>query len=146
MGRLARLTGAFGAGIYLTEDATKMDQYTAADSNPDDAKLAGLHDKLFQHGWLEHPGEDLFYCLVVRCTLGWVAQTVDGVKTMDSSGTKIFKGSDKRELSEIPFSAPPVRFDSLIAEKGRAVKRFREFVVFNEGQCYVEYVIAYRRV
>ena len=35
---------------------------------------------------------------------------------------------------------------SLVAEKGKAVKRFREFVVYDAHRTYIEYLIGYRRI
>jgi len=145
--KLSALTGAFGAGIYLAEDATKIDQYTAPDPSHGQKGLEELHERLFQDAWLPHPEEDLFYCLVVRTTMGWGLRTVDGKTDADDpDGAPLFHNAEARELSVIPGSTPPLRYFSLTAEKGKALKRFREFVVFHDSQCYVEYVIAYKRV
>ena len=78
--------------------------------------------------------------------MGWGLRTVDGKTDVDNPGAPLFHNEENRELAIIPDSAPPSRYFSLTAEKGKALKRFREFVVFNDSQCYVEYVIAYKRV
>ena len=49
-----------------------------------------------------------------------------------------------RELVTLP-GFPRVRYNSLLAEKGGAVARFREFVVFHGEYVYPEYVVAYKR-
>ena len=87
----------------------------------------------------------IFYCLVVRAALGWCAHTDDGEKVMGSVDQNIFHSPEMRELALVPGSSPGVRFHSLVLEKGKRAKRFREFVVYDNSHCYVEYVIAYKR-
>lgn len=143
--KLSALTGMLGAGIYLAEEAAKIDQYTTPDSDYEQAGLEELHGRIFRPGWRPHPGEDLFYALVVRATLGWVARTDNGATRLDSPASSLYHSDDKRELATIPGSSPPAKYNSLVAERGKIVKRFREFAVFSNAQCYVEYVIAYKR-
>mmetsp|Transcript_17342 Transcript_17342/g.38185 ORF Transcript_17342/g.38185 Transcript_17342/m.38185 type:complete len:389 (+) Transcript_17342:3-1169(+) len=143
--KLCSLGGAFGAGIYLAEDAAKIDQYTSPDSNYKQAGLEGLHRCLFQNG-VRHPDEDLFYCFVVRCVAGWPIRTKDGKTNLDDRSVSIHHDGDRRELAEIKGVEGHARYNSLIVEKGAAVKRFREFVVFDSTQTYCEYILAYRRV
>mmetsp|Transcript_35109 Transcript_35109/g.80377 ORF Transcript_35109/g.80377 Transcript_35109/m.80377 type:complete len:595 (+) Transcript_35109:1-1785(+) len=130
-----------GAGIYFTEDAAKADQYATPDSQKG---LEELHKVLFKGG-AKHPGEDLFYCLVARVALGWSAFTTDAA-TRRGTDQSVFHSHEKRALADIPGSTPPVPFQSLVMETGDAVKWYREFVLYANSQCYVEYIIAYKRV
>jgi len=140
--RLSSLGGMFGAGVYLSEDAEKIDQYTRPDDgcNPD---FAELHAQLFHPGFT-HPGEDLFYVFVVRSVLGVPCYTVDG-KVEQSTKTALFADEDRRELGYIP-GKEPLRYHSLIAQTGAKLKRYREFVVYNAARTNIRYVLAYRRV
>lgn len=143
--RVSALQGMLGAAIYLAEEAAKIDQYTTRDSRYEQVGLEELHARIFRPGWRPHPGEDLFYAMVVRATLGWVARTEDGATCLDSPGSSLYHSDERRELATIPDSNPPTKYNSLVAEKGGIVKRFREFAVFSNTQCYVEYVIAHKR-
>ncbi|CAE7034577.1 PRPF40A [Symbiodinium natans] len=145
--RLARLHGMLGS-----EAAAKVDQYTTPDSGTSISDLGELHKLLFPARGdstaatvEKHPEEDIFYCLVVRAALGWCAHTDDGEKVMGSVDQNIFHSPEMRELALVPGSSPGVRFHSLVLEKGKRAKRFREFVVYDNSHCYVEYVIAYKR-
>eukprot|EP00927_Polykrikos_kofoidii_P055929 TRINITY_DN50112_c0_g1_i1.p1 TRINITY_DN50112_c0_g1~~TRINITY_DN50112_c0_g1_i1.p1 ORF type:complete len:746 (+),score=94.19 TRINITY_DN50112_c0_g1_i1:55-2238(+) len=142
--RLSSLNGLFGAAIYLAEDSSKIDQYTTPDGKFKAGGLDDLHVRLYQHG-IRHPEQDVFYCFVVRACMGWSVRTMNGAASIDG-GFNIFAGSDKRELGLVPESSPPSRFHSLVAELGQKLKRFREFMVFENTQTYIEYVIAYKRV
>lgn len=141
--RLSLLSGAFGAGIYLAEDVAKADQYAVADANGKDPALQDLHSRLFRGG---HPGVELFYCLVVRAVCGSAVRTLDGKTSLEDPTTPIYSSAERRELATIKGSSPPVRYHSLVVELGEALKRFREFVIFEHTQCYVEYILAYQRI
>jgi hypothetical protein len=151
---LAAAKGLFGAGIYFAEDVTKIDQYTAPDFDYKQDGVEDLHSRLFGAG--HHPGSgikgseaDIFYCLVVRTILGWYQRTSDGKTNLDYPDMNVFHDmNDQRELSEIPDSDPPQRYHSLVAQAGpkSRVKRFREFMIYNSNQSYVEYIIAYHRI
>merc|ERR1712086_199361 len=132
----------YGAGVYLAEDAAKIDQYTRPDNgcNPD---YAELHSQLFCPGFA-HPGEDLFYVFVVRAVLGIPCYTLDG-KLERSTKAALYADSHRRELGVIP-GKDPLRYHSLIAETGDILKRYREFVVYNAARTNICYVLAYRRV
>ncbi|CAE8601108.1 unnamed protein product [Polarella glacialis] len=143
---LSARSGAFGAGVYLAEEAAKIDQYTTPDSSYEQDQLDELHARLFRPSWPKHPEEDLFYCIVVRTVLGHPVFTKDAVKSLNDNGGAVFHDEDRRELVQVPGSSPPVRYSSLIAEKGEAIKRFREFVIFTRSQMYVEYIVAFKRV
>eukprot|EP00747_Dinoflagellata_sp_TGD_P221728 gnl/TRDRNA2_/TRDRNA2_93513_c0_seq1.p1 gnl/TRDRNA2_/TRDRNA2_93513_c0~~gnl/TRDRNA2_/TRDRNA2_93513_c0_seq1.p1 ORF type:complete len:356 (-),score=56.54 gnl/TRDRNA2_/TRDRNA2_93513_c0_seq1:51-1118(-) len=147
--KLSSLSGAFGAAVYLAEDVVKIDQYTTPDSHFKQEGLSALHTRLFRgyrQGSVKHPGEDLFYCLVVRTTLGWVVRTNDGKACLDDDDQSLYASADCRELAKINGSEPPERYHSLVVETGKTLKRFREFCVFDSAQTYVEYIIAYKRI
>lgn len=146
--RLASARGAFGAGIYLAEEVEKCDQYVKADCGHADPELADLHARLFTSTGqpITFPGEDLFYCFAVRAALGWTLHTTDGRHSIHEPTEMIYENDDRRELATIRGSSPPHRYNSLVVELGAAVKRFREFVIFENTQCYAEYLIAFTRV
>lgn len=151
--RMANTEGLFGAACYLAEEANKIDQYTAPDYKYNDAGLEDLHLRLYgrraRHPNHQKEGEeqDLFYCFVVRASLGMHVATVDG-STNKEDGKDVWSSASKRELAEIPGSSPPLRYHALVAEAGAGawLQRFREFMVYNGSQCYIEYLVAYQRI
>ena len=140
--------GLFGSGVYLAEDAEKMDQYCT----PDRRSATGLDDL---HGILygagpdrvkrPHDGRDgdIFYAFVVLACCGIPVRTKDGEYDLNKPGYKIFSSDDKRELAFVPGTN--VRFHSLLAETGGIIKRYREFVIFNGDRTNIAYLIAYLR-
>ena len=50
-----------------------------------------------------------------------------------------------RELAAIPGVAPPTSYHSLVAELGKDIVRYREFVLFHGDYVCPEYLIAYHR-
>ena len=112
-----------------------------------------MHQEFYGNGKHKFPGaiqmgteDDLFYCMVVRTVLGWHMSTKDGETNADKRRAPIWvNDDDKRELQEV--GSTKYRYNSLIAESGRGclLKRFREFMVYHESQCYIEYIIAYKR-
>ena len=87
--------GAFGSGVYLTENAEKMDQYTFPDL-PDSAPAAGLeelHSILYGTGEdsIGRPDEDVFYAFVVLACCGLPVRTKDGLTDLDRPGSDIFR-------------------------------------------------------
>jgi len=147
------VNGAFGDGIYLAEDAGKTDQYVSADSTYDQSNE--LHKRLYDET-MPHP-EDVFYVLVVRAALGFpvrTQRTLDDkadthalraarVTSMDN-GAPIFP-DNCRELSPVPGVTPKIYHHSLIAELGKNIVRYREFVLFHSEYVHIDYVIAYHR-
>merc|ERR1711879_1094543 len=105
-----------------------------------------LHRCLFQGTGIRHPEEDLFYCFVVRCVAGWPIRTKDGRTNLDDTSMPIHHDTDRRELAEIKGIEGHHRYNSLIVERGAAVKRFREFAVFDSTQTYCEYILGYKRI
>jgi len=144
---------AFGDGVYLAEDAGKTDQYVGPDSAYDPS--SELHKRLYDET-MPHP-EDVLYVLVVRAALGFPMRTqrtlVKKAKTHDlraarvtsmDNGAPIFPVSC-RELSAVPGVMPKIFHHSLIAELGKDIVRYREFVLFNSNYVHIDYVIAYHR-
>ena len=51
----------------------------------------------------------------------------------------------KRELANVPRSSPPFPYHSLIAELGKTIVRYREFIFFHGDYVLPEYLLAYHR-
>ena len=143
-------TGAvFGQGIYFAEDAGKNDQYAALDSHydPSSTTRAQLHKRLYVD--TSHPG-NVFYLLACRVSLGHHVRTQESGEralSMDDDGygpRRVFPQSF-RELAAVPGVSPNVFHHALLVEKGGAVVRYREFVVFHGNRIYPEYLLAYQR-
>ena len=141
--RITSMNGMLGAGVYLAEDAEKVDQYCFPDSGQGSPEFDELHRILFPNtpGAARHPAgpgsapggvNDLFYVFVVRALCGYTYH-------QDMPG-----GADRRELPEVPGSTPPVRYHSLIFDSTRF--RYREFVNFHSVRTHIQYLLAYRRV
>eukprot|EP00927_Polykrikos_kofoidii_P084012 TRINITY_DN8746_c0_g1_i2.p1 TRINITY_DN8746_c0_g1~~TRINITY_DN8746_c0_g1_i2.p1 ORF type:complete len:404 (-),score=56.99 TRINITY_DN8746_c0_g1_i2:744-1955(-) len=144
-------SGLFGKGIYLAEDVSKIDQYCTVDSGPcaSEEGLQTLHEELYSDSDLQHPGA-VFYAFVCRATIGIPIYTKDGEHNMHPPGNKLFLNEDKRELSVVPGSDPPVMYHTLIAEAGPSregfrLQRHREFVIFESNRVLEEYLVAYKR-
>ncbi len=139
---------AFGDGVYLAEDVGKTDQYVGADSVYDPS--SELHKRLYGNT-VRHPG-DVFYVLVVRAALGYPVRTQQMGKDATSmdNGARIFpimgNTINFRELSAVPADViPKILHHSLIAELGKDIVRYREFVLFHSEYVHIDYVIAYHR-
>ena len=133
---------AFGDGVYLAEDPGKTDQYVGADSAYDSS--SELHKRLYDEA-VHHP-DDVFYVLAVRAALGFPVRTQhmgQSATSMDN-GAPIFPISF-HELSAVPGVTPPIFHHSLIAELGKVIERYREFVLFHGEYVHIDYVIAYHR-
>lgn len=139
---LASLQGMFGAGIYLAEDAAKIDQYATPDTGSD-PDLRELHKKLFWRDNTMHPGTDLFYVFVVSAICGVSCRTLDG-KMDRHTEQPLFASECRRELAFIPENQP-LRYHSLLADTGDKLQRFREFVFYHAARTNIAYLIAYRR-
>merc|ERR1711879_265849 len=115
--------------------------------------LEDLHARLFRAGGNTHPQEDLFYCFIVR-TAGGICLKTRGIKRdkepniydCDDEDKALFATQDRRELVAVPGVSPPVNYNTLIVETGRALKRFREIVVYDSQHLYIEYVVAFKRL
>ena len=139
----------FGAGNYFAEAPEKIDQYTRPDEGLETPGLEELHSRLYRAGGNFHPGEDIFYCFLVRVTCGACLQTkgLDKERLRDVvTGQEVFLNNDRRELSRVPGATPTFSYHTLVVNLGAAVLRFREFISFSGIRIYPEYLIAYRRV
>ena len=110
-------------------------------------RSSALHKRLFEH--VRHPG-GLFYVVVCRVALGHFCRTQEGERmgprTMDKPTSSVFPSlTNTRELAAVPGVTPPVHYHALIAETGRTIARFREFISFHSEYVYPEYVLAYQR-
>lgn len=139
--------GLFGKGVYLAEDPSKIDQYCTIDEKlgMGDANVLELQKMLYKNN-ATHSGQ-LLYCFVARAVLGFPIYTKDGETNVSAPFQPIYVTADKRELTTIPNSTPPMHYHSLIAEagKGNKVERHREFIVFDGDRLLLEYLVAYRR-
>lgn len=161
---------AFGDGIYLCDRPGKADQYCGLDKAYNDAYP--LHRQLWT-GPDDHPGH-VFYVLVCRVTLGYPALTCESkqvAKTIErgEDGEKLFpeqqyaqlpclksknrkilyqgmsdESDDPPDASDASAPGTPIRYHSLFALKGKALRRYREFVVFHP-HVLPTYLIAYQR-
>ena len=107
---------------------------------------------MFRAGGNVHPGEDIFYCVIVRSACGvclWtrgIRQDKDP-KIYDCDTDKaIFHSGERRELAAIEGIKPPAHHNMLVAETGKALKRFREFVVYDAQNLYIEYLVGFKRI
>ena len=146
----------FGFGSYLAEDAGKVDQYI----KPEEffRRNSDLHFKLFS-GSRRHPGR-IFYIFLCRASLGLVARSRDGQKTLD--GHSVWAQTKQRARQrEFEFAAnvwPKLRYHSQVIEKtppeematapagSTVVERYREFMTTHSERIYPEYLLAVRRV
>lgn len=133
--------GLFGVGGYLCEHPGKADQYAIRDKhwigpefNGNGRELRKLHERLYEG--VPHP-RDVYYLLICKVILGRVDSTKDG-RTSLADGHRVFTNGDRSALRP--------GFNSLMAERGAMINRYREFVIFNEDQILVEYLVAYHRI
>lgn len=133
--------GLFGRGTYFAESAGKIDQYATVDHKfQSDGPLSELHEKLYTSA-AKHPGR-VHYALVCRVALGRPAVTKDGQTRLEDNATLFSDGSTRASLAPLADGVLP---QSLRAETGGRVQRFREYVVFSPDQILVEYLVAYQR-
>uniref|UniRef100_A0A0G4G0K5 GRF-type domain-containing protein n=1 Tax=Chromera velia CCMP2878 TaxID=1169474 RepID=A0A0G4G0K5_9ALVE len=156
-GNLAR-HGLFGRGVYLSCHGAKIDQYTTEDTQPSRDEngllsrpssrdpLHKLYDRLYsadQAGdpdsdLVRRPFGDLCYALVCRVALGKPVKTQDG-ETKKGTQHRLFKNGQRNKLA---FSGR----HTVLAETGGIIRRFPEFVVFNNDAILVEYLLVFERV
>jgi len=141
-----KTTGMFGPGVYLAEDAEKIDQYCIPDSNGS-ADITKILTK--DHGMKlpakSEPGAgDLFYCFVVRALRGIVSETEDGKVNMKTN-QPLHTDPTRRELQLYPNNST-VRYHSLQVELGKQIMRYREFVLYNANRVNIRYLVAFKRV
>ena len=133
--------GLFGRGTYFAESAGKIDQYATVDHKfQSDGPLAELHEKLYGIA-TKHPGR-VRYALVCRVALGQPAVTKDGQTRLEDGAALFSDGEARAALAPLAGGVPP---QSLRAETGERIQRFREYVVSSPDQILVEYLVAYQR-
>ncbi|CAK9088764.1 Serine/threonine-protein kinase EDR1 (MAPKK kinase EDR1) (Protein ENHANCED DISEASE RESISTANCE 1) (AtEDR1) (Serine/threonine/tyrosine-protein kinase 10) [Durusdinium trenchii] len=156
--KLASSKGMFGAGAYFAEDPEKIDQYTRPDPGYESPGLEDVHSRLYRPGGHQHPGHDVFYCFVARVTCGATFVTK---ALKDSAGQlrggslpkvydfdsdfQVFANAERRELTTVPNSSPPVRYHTLLAELGPAIGRHREVISYLSNGAYPAFLLAYVR-
>jgi hypothetical protein len=139
-------SGHFGHAVYLTEDASKSDQYCTPDDGRGEPQL---RDGLYADCGLKHPG-CVCYAIVCRVALGFPVYTKNGRHALDQAGMSVYTSPEKRELAAIPGSQPPISYHSLVVQagpksEGFALTRHREFLIFNSNHIVEEYIVAYQR-
>merc|ERR1712146_540855 len=101
--------GMFGAGVYLAEDPSKMDQYCTPDSTMSSESQEALWKPMYEENGMKHPGGEIFYGCVVRVLLGHPVLTQDGEENLED-GEDIWWSDECRQLSHIPGVSPPVHY------------------------------------
>jgi len=135
--------GVFGEGIYAAEDAAKVDQYCLPEaSSSSDPNLPRLSQRLYGTAGKT---PDILYCFAVRAAVGLPIFTLDGEHNVSPPHQVVYATAERRELIAIPGSIPPTPYHALVVEVGDCVKRHREFVFFDGGRLYLEYLIAFVR-
>lgn len=134
----------FGHGSYFGDDPAKADAY-AKDADSQFDQDNELHKRLFRD--CRHPDTDIFYMLLCRVGMGFFAATTNGkVHTGGlAKGMALFAGADRKELSDIPRTQPPLVYHGLVVNTGPNHTRFTEYVQFHSDRIYPEYLIAYSR-
>ena len=133
----------FGDGVYLAEDVGKTDQYATCDAAYD--PHSSLHKRLYGKT-VRHPG-NIFYVIGCRVMLGMPARTQEsGEEATSMDNYEPLFPKTFRELAPVPNVTPPVSYHSLIAEKGGALLRFREFITFHGERVLPEVLLAYQRM
>jgi hypothetical protein len=82
----------------------------------------------------------------VRAALGYPVRTqqVGRMATSMDTREQIFP-IGYRELSAVHGVTPTIVHHSLIAELGKVIDRYREFVLFHSEYVHIDYLIAYHR-
>lgn len=142
--------GIFGRGVYFAENAAKSDMYTTKDVRYDkEGSLCELHHKIYAYS--HHP-HNVRYALICRVLLGRHTMTQNGVTRYDDDVAEraelgklnyAFTSKERRALAKSSDGLSP---SSLIGLPGELVLNFREFIIFNPDQIFVEYLVAYKRV
>lgn len=149
---LERNSGGFCPPLFAQGTDYATIQAKGGRSSESGADLTELHADLFPDGV---PGsEDLFYVFVVKAMLGHAIHTLDGLHDW-KSGADVFVSKEQRELVMCPdlpqapgsgrVTASAVRYHSLVAELGKKIIRFREFLVYNSSQVVEGYLMVYTR-
>ncbi|CAF1308166.1 unnamed protein product [Adineta steineri] len=135
--RVSSITGMFGGGFYLAENSSKSNQYIACPSCEKNCIFRG-------RGCSCKNQNDLQYLMIVyRALLGDVHRAMNYDET-------IYRGQEEKK----PIRRPPLKdnscdlYDSVMGESktyGGNRLEYREFILYESGQAYPEYVIQYKR-
>ena len=145
----------YGEGCYFAENIGKTNIYAPRDAQyyeGGDVEMRRLYEKMWgaadQH---DHPG-NVYYVLVCRIALGESVE-INEVPYTGGHAKKGYPGvfalNDRaiqhgcyfrRELANIPGTSRP--YHSLI---GTAYDRWREFIIFDAGRIYPQFLVAYQR-
>jgi hypothetical protein len=135
--RVSSLDGMFGGGFYLAENSSKSNQYIPC---PGCGKNAIFHGE----GCRCKDQENLEFSIVLyRAVLG----DVHVAKLYDEKQYRI--GDGKRRVRRPPYKENShLLYDSVMGERvtfGGDRLKYREFILYEPGQAYPEYVIKFRR-
>ena len=133
--RMSHLNGMFGGGFYLAENSSKSNQYIPCPMCGQNA--IGRDDKCSCENQ-----EDLEFTMIIyRAILG----DIHIAKTYDKD---IYRGSGSFRVRRPPKKNSNDIYDSVMGESikyGGNRLQYREFILYESGQAYPEYVVKYKR-
>jgi len=149
-----------GPGIYMAEDAGKVNQYGRAVSN--DAEKEKMCTLFYTSLHLPPQDNKLYYMFVCRAALGCIEQVgKDRDHRLGTQEPVFADGTHKKELAYVPeIDKPRTRFQTELAEStgggGHVAEdthkehlgnelQFREFISYKGNRIYPEFLIAYSR-
>ncbi len=133
--RVSSLDGMFGGGFYLAENSSKSNQYIPC---PGCGKNAIFRDIGCQ---CKNQENIEFSIIIYRAVLG----DVHIAKQYDK---KTYRGTEKSRIRRPPQKNFIHLYDSVMGESiryGGDKLHYREFILYESGQAYPEYVIKYKR-
>ncbi len=133
--RVSSLDGMFGGGFYLAENSSKSNQYIPCPGCERNAIFRDSGCKCKEQENIE------FSIIIYRAVLG----DVHIAKQYDA---KIYRGTDKCKVRRPPQKNFIHLYDSVMGESvthGGDKLQYREFILYEPGQAYPEYVIKYKR-
>lgn len=136
--RVSNLKGMFGGGFYLAENSSKSNQYIPCPGCNENAIP-------YKVGCICPKQEDFMFSMILyRVVLGdvHVALNYDKEKYRDGAGkaNRVRRPPTKTGCQEL--------YDSIMGESmkhGGDRLNYREFILYEQGQAYPEYLINFRR-
>lgn len=139
--RVSSLLGLFGGGFYLAENSSKSNQYISCPGCGNNSRLSRIKCSC------KNQDKFVFSIILYRVVLGdvHIALRYDEEK---------YCGTFDRNGKQIHVRRPPVKentrelYDSVMGESirnGGTHIQHREFVLYDRGQAYPEYVIDFQR-
>jgi hypothetical protein len=133
--RVSSLDGMFGGGFYLAENSSKSNQYIPCPG-------CGKNSIFWGSGCSCKNQKDLEFSIILyRAVLG----DVHIVKQYDK---KTYRG-DQFRVRRPPLKENSINlYDSIMGESkknGGDLLQYREFILYEPGQAYPEYVIKFKR-